>query len=120
MSNDSTGKEHLAPNEWTPSIPAWVRDARLTGMETATLVSLLWFTDRHGMCFPSARQCLATVSMSRDAWFRNLRSLEEKGVLTRASRVKPNGAKSSNGYRVNLLGPQSGRRTGVVRETDGM
>lgn len=88
--------------------------AEVKGLKPATKIVLIQLAQRaskeDNRCFPSAQLLAADCEMDRATVFRHLKTLEERGLITRKSRGDGKGGRSSNVYTLHIdlvFGPSS-------------
>lgn len=89
-------------SHWFAPISVQVRGT-LTANELALYVALVWRADKTGCCYPSHKTLAKDAGMSVSTAQRTIRSLVDKGVVTKVHRHNPEtGGQTSNTYHIPL------------------
>ena len=87
------------------AIPNWVLrgDYFESAGQLSLYIALAKKKDAHGCCHPSLSQLVHDAMISRTSVLRNLKRLEEMGLITRRRRTARDGGHLSNEYYVLLF-----------------
>ena len=101
---------------WAPT-PHWAQrgDYFESGAQKLLYIALADRRDAYGYCHPSLSQLSHDAMCSRSTVLKNLKSLEDMGLITRRSRSAQDGGHLSNEYYVTLDAPTP---TDEPREVD--
>lgn len=70
----------------------------LTSPQKFVLVVLANYSDSEGSAFPSATKIAQQTSLNKETVWKALKALEDKGLIVRESRRRPDGTQTSNRY----------------------
>lgn len=103
---------------------ALVWAANVKGLSPSTKIVLIQLAERHnkdtGACNPSLAKLTDDCEMSRASVLRHLNELEKAGFVTRVSRGRDNGGRTSSQYNLHMnMGQRSQIETGAKVANDG-
>ena len=82
-------------------VPSWaVDDPQLNASALRVLLALGTYSDQEGWAYPAVSTVAARINLSRQHVHNALKTLEQLGYIERTQRVRPNGSKASNLYRI--------------------
>jgi hypothetical protein len=84
---------------------SWALKSNTPPTQKLILVVLADHANTEGECFPSIASLAAAVGIGRRSIARHLASMEQRGLIKRVTRTRPDGSQTSNTYR--LLGVSS-------------
>ena len=85
-------------------LAAWAMDVDVPPREKLMLILIASHANDEGECFPSQTTLAYRSGLSRRTVLRSLAELEERGVITRRQRRRPDGSRSSDTIRLNVHG----------------
>ena len=85
-------------------LAAWAMDVDVPPREKLLLILIASHANDEGECFPSQTTLAYRSGLSRRTVLRSLAELEERGVITRRQRRRPDGSRSSDTIRLNVHG----------------
>lgn len=85
-------------------LAAWAMDVDVPPREKLMLILIASHANDDGECFPSQTTLAYRSGLSRRTVLRSLAELEERGVITRRQRRRPDGSRSSDTIRLNVHG----------------
>ena len=85
-------------------LAAWAMDVDVPPREKLLLILIASHANDEGECFPSQTTLAYRSGLSRRTVLRSLAELEERGVITRRKRRRPDGSRSSDTIRLNVHG----------------
>ena len=85
-------------------LAAWAMDVDVPPREKLMLILIASHANDEGECFPSQTTLAYRSGLSRRTVLRSLADLEERGVITRRQRRRPDGSRSSDTIRLNVHG----------------
>lgn len=85
-------------------LAAWAMDVDVPPREKLMLILIASHANDDGECFPSQTTLAYRSGLSRRTVLRSLAELEERGVITRRKRRRPDGSRSSDTIRLNVHG----------------
>ena len=85
-------------------LAAWAMDVDVPPREKLMLILIASHANDEGECFPSQTTLAYRSGLSRRTVLRSLAELEERGVITRRKRRRPDGSRSSDTIRLNVHG----------------
>ena len=85
-------------------LAAWAMDVDVPPREKLLLILIASHANDDGECFPSQTTLAYRSGLSRRTVLRSLAELEERGVITRRKRRRPDGSRSSDTIRLNVHG----------------
>lgn len=74
----------------------------LSHAERLVLIVLANYADEAGSCYPSTKSIAERTDLKPGSVTANIRKLEARGLLVREQQYRPNGAKSSNRYTLQI------------------
>ena len=85
-------------------LAAWAMDVDVPPREKLMLILIASHANDEGECFPSQTTLAYRSGLSRRTVLRSLADLEERGIITRRQRRRPDGSRSSDTIRLNVHG----------------
>lgn len=85
-------------------LAAWAMDVDVPPREKLMLILIASHANDEGECFPSQTTLAYRSGLSRRTVLRSLSELEERGIITRRQRRRPDGSRSSDTIRLNVHG----------------
>ena len=85
-------------------LAAWAMDVDVPPREKLMLILIASHANDEGECFPSQTTLAYRSGLSRRTVLRSLAELEERGVINRRQRRRPDGSRSSDTIRLNVHG----------------
>lgn len=85
-------------------LAAWAMDVDVPPREKLMLILIASHANDDGECFPSQTTLAYRSGLSRRTVLRSLAELEERGVINRRQRRRPDGSRSSDTIRLNVHG----------------
>ena len=85
-------------------LAAWAMDVDVPPREKLLLILIASHANDDGECFPSQTTLAYRSGLSRRTVLRSLAELEERGVINRRQRRRPDGSRSSDTIRLNVHG----------------
>ena len=85
-------------------LAAWAMDVDVPPREKLMLILIASHANDEGECFPSQTTLAYRSGLSRRTVLRSLAELEERGIITRRQRRRPDGSRSSDTIRLNVHG----------------
>lgn len=76
----------------------WAFDQDLPHAEKSVLVALAHRADKNGYCYPGQKTLATMTGASESTVRRAIKSLDQKGYLSREERRRKNGSRTSTGY----------------------
>lgn len=85
-------------------LAAWAMDVDVPPREKLLLILIASHANDEGECFPSQTTLAYRSGLSRRTVLRSLADLEERGIIARRQRRRPDGSRSSDTIRLNVHG----------------